>query len=327
MEKQKLIFSIGLTAIIVSAIWITLGIIKSGSLIVGLNSQITAGNTASQKTIPQNQDVSPCGPLVSDGSGYNHSENDKQAGLSVSTGLDFSGFPAKLVKSGVFDVEKYKQLAGDLTPSDREIFSAQSGKKIEMTQDNNRTLLNLFWALGLIQKNESLENTELGQLKNQGQLGNLASTGGWVLGKKDATEYLSSQNILELTLEQQSRVARIASTIYRPCCGNHARFADCNHGMAMLGVLSLGVKQELSDEQLYSVALEFNEAWFPTQYSHVAQYLEKIEKTSVEKISPQSLLSAQVIGGSGHIDNIERPLAAFNGGEGVQSGKGGGCSI
>ena len=30
---------------------------------------------------------------------------------------------------------------------------------------------------------------------------------------------------------------KIAKGIYRPCCNNSTYFPDCNHGMAMLGLL------------------------------------------------------------------------------------------
>jgi hypothetical protein len=304
MDKQKLIFSIGLTTIIVSAIWISLGLVQNGSFLVGFPSVKPTGNNLEKAT---NQD---------NGAGK----------LSVKTGLDYLGFPKELIDNGVLNIEKYEQLAGKLTPEEREVLLSKSGKEVAITEGNSHLLLNLFWALGLVQKNEGLEKSELGQLKAQGRLGQLASTGGWTLGVKDATEYFSSRNVLNLSVEQQKKVSNAAFNIYRPCCNNHTRFADCNHGMAMLGVLSLGVKQGLSDDELYAAALKFNETWFPSQYNHVAQYLEKIEKTSIGKISPQILLSAQVIGGSGHVDNIERPLAALNGNGNIEE-SGGKCSI
>lgn len=217
------------------------------------------------------------------------------------TGLDLQDFPQKLIETGTIDLEKYQNLVGNL--------SVEKGE-IVITPDNNQTFLNLFWGLGLAQENQYL--VELKALKERGQLENLASVGGWIVAKGSASDHFSKHNILNLTLDQQKKVAEIAATIYRPCCGNSARFADCNHGMAMLGVLSLGVAQGLSDDELYNLALKFNSVWFPDQYNQLADYFLLIEKKKLSEVDPRVALSAKFSSAQGFAQNVARPLATLN---------------
>ena len=77
-------------------------------------------------------------------------------------------------------------------------------------------------------------------------MGGFASTGGWTLGVKKATELYASTKIMSLTDEQQARLLEVASQVYRPCCNNPTHFPDCNHGMAMLGLLELMASQDAS---------------------------------------------------------------------------------
>jgi hypothetical protein len=105
-------------------------------------------------------------------------------------------------------------------------------------QENQHFLLNLFWAFGLANQNRVL--TE-GQMMSNGkeEVVRFASTGGWTLARKPLLEIYSRYPIVSLTEEQQKRLEEVAQGVYRPCCDNPTHFPDCNHGMAMLGLLEL----------------------------------------------------------------------------------------
>lgn len=103
-------------------------------------------------------------------------------------------------------------------------------------------------------------------------IGNYASTGGWTLGSKAATELFNSERLIDLTLEQDELVRQVAEGIFRPCCGNHTAYPDCNHGMAVLGLLELMASQGVAEDELYRAALAFNRYAFPSQYTVLATY-------------------------------------------------------
>ena len=75
-----------------------------------------------------------------------------------------------------------------------------------------------------------------------------ASTGGWTLAAKPIMEVFASLPLIKLTAEQQERLQKVAEATYRPCCGNSTAFPDCNHGMAMLGMLELMAANDASEE-------------------------------------------------------------------------------
>ena len=124
------------------------------------------------------------------------------------------------------------------------------------------SMLNMFWAFGLANKNPILESGPMMD-PQYGGAGNFSSTGGWTLAKGDAMDHYSMHPLVTLTPEQQKIVDEVSKNIYRPCCGNSTYFPDCNHGMAMLGILELGASQGQSKQELYATAKAVNEAWFP----------------------------------------------------------------
>ena len=65
------------------------------------------------------------------------------------------------------------------------------------------------------------------------------------MAKGDAMEHYSKHALIALTAEEQDLVNRVSLNIYRPCCNNPTYFPDCNHGMAMLGLLELMAAQGL----------------------------------------------------------------------------------
>ena len=122
-----------------------------------------------------------------------------------------------------------------------------------------------------------------------GGAGGFASTAGWTLAKGSAMDHYSRHQFIVLTPQEQEKVERVSKNIFRPCCDNSTYFPDCNHGMAMLGLLELMAFQGVSEEEMYRAALQVNAYWFPDTYITIAQYL-KAKGIDWQEASPQEIL-------------------------------------
>ena len=132
-----------------------------------------------------------------------------------------------------------------------------------------------------------------------GGAGNFASTGGWTLSRGNAMDHYSVHAFITLTKEQQMLVERVSKNIYRPCCGNSTYFPDCNHGMAMLGLLELMASQGVSEQDMYKVALQVNTLWFPDTYEAIkAFYISK--NIDWNTADPKIILGAEYSSASGY---------------------------
>ena len=181
----------------------------------------------------------------------------------------------RMVADGVIDEQKFRALfEGGLTNTEEQMLSGNSDQPVVLTQQNSRYLLDLLWAFGLANKNDILENGEMTD-KQYGGAGNFASTGGWSLAKGAGFDHYSKHSYVTLNDEQQSLVDKVSRGIYRPCCGNSTHFPDCNHGMAMLGLLELMAKNGANEQQMYDVALKVNSFWFPQTYIDLATYFKE----------------------------------------------------
>jgi len=129
-------------------------------------------------------------------------------------------------------------------------------------------------------------------------LGNYASTGGWTLGSEDAVDLYNSAELISLTPEQDDLVYQVAEHIFRPCCGNSTVYPDCNHGMAVLGLLELLAAQGADEQALYQAALAFNRYAFPDTYITLAAYFA-MQDTAWTEIDPSTLLGADYSSGQG----------------------------
>lgn len=182
----------------------------------------------------------------------------------------------KLVKSGVIDENKFISLYHRRGGLDDEIKSMLYNKNhnyIKIDSSNAGAILNIFWALGLANKNKILENGPM--MKYANDPSRFASVGGWTLSKGKAMNHYSRHLFIKLNSYQQGLVERVSKNIYRPCCGNPTYFPDCNHGMAMLGLIELLASQGFNDDQIYNVALQVNSFWFPSTYLTIAKYLDQ----------------------------------------------------
>lgn len=229
----------------------------------------------------------------------------------------------KLTASGAIDKERFIALyqeRGAYTDTLAAMLERSGNGTIVIDRENAEYLLNLFWALGLAQENEILTKGEMITATN-GNAGGMASTGGWSLARGNAMDHYSMHRFFDLAPEEQALVDRIARGIYRPCCGNSTHFPDCNHGMAMLGLLELMASQGATEEEMWDAALAVNAYWFPQNYVTIATYMEQ-QGTDWEDADPRVVLGAAYSSGQGFAD-ISSKVVKPQG----QGGGGGGCSV
>src|SRR5574341_1218527 len=191
--------------------------------------------------------------------------------------VSYGDLGPRLLASGIIDYDAfaaiYENGGNPLTDAEVEILTRGRDEKIIITAENAHFLLNFFWAVGLVTKNSILTEGPMVQ-NSDGQIERFASTGGWTLATKPVTELYASIDLIPLTLEQQAHVEEVASAVYRPCCDNPTLFPDCNHGMAMLGLLELMASQGATVNEMFEAAKYVNAYWFPQQTLENAIYLK-----------------------------------------------------
>lgn len=207
---------------------------------------------------------------------------------------------AQMTNAGVIDKSKFEEMyakRGGLNAEEKKLLEGLDNGNLKITKNNSGFILNLLWALGLGNKNEILEKGPMSD-KKYGGAGNFASTGGWTLARGNAMSHYSKHQFIVLTPDEQALVEKVSKNIYRPCCGNSTYFPDCNHGMAMLGLLELMASQGVSEEEMYKSALAVNSYWFPDTYITIAKYLKSQGKDWV-KADPKEILGFDYSSGAG----------------------------
>jgi len=205
----------------------------------------------------------------------------------------------QMTSDGVIDEAKFRALfEGGLTNAEEQMLSGNSDQPVVLNLQNSRYLLDLFWAFGLSNKNDILENGEMTD-EQYGGAENFASTGGWSLSKGEGFDHYSKHAYVTLTDDQQAMVDKVSRGIYRPCCGNSTHFPDCNHGMAMLGLLELMAKNNVSEQEMYNVALIVNSFWFPQTYIDLATYFKEQGKDWNE-VDAQTVLGSDYSSAQGY---------------------------
>jgi len=195
-------------------------------------------------------------------------------------------------------VEVYNRSGQPLTNEQQNILQYGSDEPIVINRENAYFLLNFFWAFGLTNQNAILDNGPLAQYAD-GDISNFASTGGWTIGEKSATELYSSTPIVELDAEQQALLETIAEQVYRPCCNNHTAFADCNHGMAMLGILEVMAAQDASLDEMFEAAKYLNAFWFPQQTMELALFFQVTYRQDFASIDAHQAVGATYFSATG----------------------------
>lgn len=178
----------------------------------------------------------------------------------------------KLIAAGAIDLEKFEARYGGLDEEQQAVLLGDDLAEITFKPENIQFWTNVLWSLGLTQQSKVLNEGPMKQNEAQTPLGNYASTGGWTLGSQPATDHYASARLIDLTPEQDALVYRVAENVFRPCCGNHTAYPDCNHGMAVLGLLELMAAQGATEEDLYQAALAFNTYAFSDTYISLAGY-------------------------------------------------------
>lgn len=216
--------------------------------------------------------------------------------------VSYGGHGLQLIEAGVIDYDAfaaiYENSGNPLTPAEVEILKQGSDEQIVISAQNAHFLLNFFWAVGLANKNSILTEGPMVQY-SQGQIDRFASTGGWSLATKPVTELYASMDLIPLTAEQQTLVEEIAAAVYRPCCNNDTLFPDCNHGMAMLGLLELMASQDASVDEMFEAAKYVNAYWFPQQTLKTAIYLQSNEGVDFADAEARMVVSDKFSSASG----------------------------
>lgn len=190
-------------------------------------------------------------------------------------GVEWRDVGKQLIESGAIDQAKYEELFVNDPVAREHMWHLKNSSRDHMVinEESAHFMVNTLWALGLVNKSKILDEGSI-KTYGKGDVMSFASTGGWSLGSKPTSELYSSTQIITLTPEQEELVQKIAQSIYRPCCGNHTEFPDCNHGMAALGYIQLAVKQGLSEKQMYKDVLALNAFWFPQTYVELGLYMQ-----------------------------------------------------
>ena len=227
-----------------------------------------------------------------------------QAGVVLP--IEWGNFSEQMMTAGVIDRKKFDDLyakQGGLTEAEKKLLSKQEGP-IVMTWDNSNILLTLLWAFGLGNKNDILEKGPMTDTQ-YGGAEKFASTGGWNIASGKTMDHYSKHRFVTLTSEEQALVERVSQNIYRPCCGNSTYFPDCNHAMAMLGLLELLAKQNVSEDDMYAVALQVNAYWFSDTYLTLARYFES-QGTSWQNIDPKTVLGKEYSSSAGYRSILQK---------------------
>lgn len=217
-------------------------------------------------------------------------------------GVSYGDLGPQVLSAGGIDyqalVALYESSNRPLTEEQIKILTQGTDQSIIINAENAHFLLNFFWAVGLVNNNPILIEGPITQF-SEGQVERFASTGGWTLGSKPVTELFASQNLISLTPEQQALVEEAAGLIYRPCCNNPTLFPDCNHGMAMLGIMELMASQGATFDEMLQTAKYVNAFWFPQQAVEMAMFLEASNSTSFKDADSALIVGKEMSSGSG----------------------------
>ncbi|PIR88073.1 MAG: hypothetical protein COU10_01075 [Candidatus Harrisonbacteria bacterium CG10_big_fil_rev_8_21_14_0_10_45_28] len=179
----------------------------------------------------------------------------------VELAIPWHDMGAQLAEHGVIDEAKFRSLYPNRQDAVDLVFDSNADKPLIINQSNADIMLNALWAFGLANKNPILEEGPMMDPR-YGGADRFASTGGWTLGREGAMSYYSQFSLVVLTDNQQGLVERVSKNVYRPCCSNSTYFPDCNHGMAMLGLLEILAADGAGEDALYEAATRINEFWF-----------------------------------------------------------------
>lgn len=219
----------------------------------------------------------------------------------------------RMLEDGVIAEDKLaRPLYGipSLPPRVQRYLDSSDTKQIELNHETAGFWLEALWGLGLANQNALLEKGPMTEDTSR-----LASTAGYEAGTRKGMDLYDKFSYIKLPAEQQEMVEDIASHIYRPCCANPASFPDCNHGMAVLGLIELMVSQGTAPDDIYQAALAFNSYWFPQTYQDIAYFYHRLGIDYQQALASE-ILSQGLSSGPGYnalhrqLGNIPWPNAA-----------------
>ncbi len=218
--------------------------------------------------------------------------------------ISYGDLGPQLLASEAIDLNKfmavYQRAGRPLSDEQRTILEQGSDEPIVLSAENAYFLLNFFWAVGLVNKNPILTEGAMMEYGGEAQIARFASTGGWTIGRKQPAELYASRELITLTPEQQALLEQVTANVYRPCCNNPTDFPDCNHGMAMLGLLELMAASGADEESMYAAAKWANAFWFPQQSQNLARFFQARENQNFDQIDPRQAVSAAYFSGAGY---------------------------
>jgi len=283
-----------------------------------------AANPINQTQTAAGSDAVPSGPTVPQ---TKASSAQLMAQANLPQGFQlvtvYSDLGPMLLEADAIDydhfVQTYERAGRPLTEGQLAILREGSDEPILINQEDAYFLLNFFWAVGLTNENPLL--TEGLIVENSGgDVGRYASIGGWTIGQKPATALYASTRLIALMPEQQRLVEGVAEKVYRPCCNNHTAFPDCNHGMAMLGLLELMASQGATEDEMFTAAKYMNAAWFPQQALETAVFFQATMDLNYAEVDGRMAVGPEVFSGS-RFQQMHQWLA--EGGELPQDSQGG----
>ncbi|MFH1185973.1 MAG: hypothetical protein V1755_13180, partial [Chloroflexota bacterium] len=129
-------------------------------------------------------------------------------------GVRYGALGPRLLEAGVIDYEAfaglYEQAGSPLTANQVKVLKHGGDEEIVITAENAHFLLNLFWAMGLANRNPILTDGQMVRY-GDGQIERFASTGGWTLATRPVSDIYANLDLIRLTPEQQKRVEEVAS--------------------------------------------------------------------------------------------------------------------
>lgn len=228
------------------------------------------------------------------------------------TSVKLNNIVPELVSSGAINLTKVKELYGaNLTQQELDILTEPSYTNLTLNSSNANFYLLIFWALGISNKNQVLDNFSASANASNSSVADFASTGGWTLGtSSNSMVYFDKLNLISLTPLQQDEMYDVATHSYRPCCNNPTAFPDCNHGAALLALTELGASEGLNESQLYTLDLQAQTFWFPSYYATTA--LELNYKNVSYWNNAKLILGANYSSASGWYYDSYKPLKTNN---------------
>lgn len=206
---------------------------------------------------------------------------------------NFGDIGPKLLGAGAIDaarfIQVYERAGQPLNAEQITILRQGSPSHVVFSRENAYFLLNFFWALGLTNDNPILTQ---GPMMSNGRAGvvNYASTGGWSLAAKPVSDLYASAEIIKINPDQQARLEEVVQAVYRPCCDNPTLFPDCNHGMAMLGLMELMASQDASVEEMFQAAKYANAYWYPQQSLELATFFKTAQNVDFDQVDSRQLV-------------------------------------